>query len=106
MLKEPGPAILAFLTSDPARTTLDCKILERGFAATVQIEIKFPSGETRELGAALRVPEETQALLVKGGYIEGAREVTLAMKALKSGDVGGAEKTLMGTMVHLDQGKK
>jgi len=33
-------------------------------------------------------------------------EVTLAMNALKSSDVGGAEKTLMGTMLHLDQGKK
>jgi Ca-activated chloride channel homolog len=29
----------------------------------------------------------------------------MAMQAIQRGDVGGAEKTLMGTMVHLDQGK-
>ena len=50
--------------------------------------------------------EKTQALLLKDGRIQDAQEVTLAMNALKSGDIGGAEKTLMGTMVHLDQGKK
>jgi Ca-activated chloride channel family protein len=50
--------------------------------------------------------QKTQALLLADGRTADAQEVTLAMQALKSGDVGGAEKTLMGTMVHLDQGKK
>ncbi|HXH61166.1 MAG TPA: VWA domain-containing protein [Fimbriimonadaceae bacterium] len=50
--------------------------------------------------------EKTQALLLADGRTADAQEVTLAMNALKSGDVGGAEKTLMGTMLHIDQGKK
>ncbi|MDI9641355.1 hypothetical protein QM565_37350 [Geitlerinema splendidum] len=49
--------------------------------------------------------QKTQALLLSQGKNQEAREVTLAMQAIQSGDIGGAEKTLMGTMVHLDQGK-
>jgi len=30
----------------------------------------------------------------------------MAMQAIRKGDVGAAEKTLMGTVVNLDQGKK
>ena len=45
-------------------------------------------------------------LLTKEGKIAEAQEVTMALRAIQSGDVGGAEKTLMGTMVQLDQGKK
>ncbi len=59
MLNDPGPAILAFLTSDPARTTLTCKIFEIGYAAGVQIEIKFPSGETLRLEGGLRLAAGT-----------------------------------------------
>ena len=33
-------------------------------------------------------------------------QVTMALQAIRSGDLGAAEKTLMGTMVSLDQGKK
>ena len=50
--------------------------------------------------------QKTQALLLADGRTADAQEVTMAMNALNSGDVGGAEKTLMGTMLHLDQGKK
>lgn len=55
---------------------------------------------------AMHELQKTQALLLKDGRISEAQEVTQAMQALRSGDLGGAEKTLMGTVVHLDQGKK
>jgi Ca-activated chloride channel family protein len=57
-----------------------------------------PQGAMAEL-------EKTQALLIQQGRTDEAQEVTLAMQAIQGGDVGGAEKTLMGTMVQLDQGK-
>jgi Ca-activated chloride channel family protein len=50
--------------------------------------------------------QKTQALLLNDGRTAEAQEVTLALRALQSGDQGTAEKTLMGTMVQLDQGKK
>lgn len=50
--------------------------------------------------------QKTQALLMTQGRTAEAQEVTMALRALQSGDQGGAEKTLMGTMVSLDQGKK
>ncbi len=55
--------------------------------------------------AALADLAKTQALLVGQGRSADAQEVTVAMDAIRRGDVGSAEKTLMGTMVHLDQGK-
>jgi len=55
--------------------------------------------------AALADLAKTQALLTAQGKTSDAQEVTMAMQAIQRGDVGGAEKTLMGTMVHLDQGK-
>lgn len=50
--------------------------------------------------------QKTQMLLVQDGRVQEAQEVTLAMRALQSGQAGQAEKTLMGTVVNLDQGKK
>jgi Ca-activated chloride channel family protein len=50
--------------------------------------------------------QKTQALLLQDGRTAEAQEVTLAMRALQSGDQGQAEKTLMGAVVNLDQGKK
>lgn len=49
--------------------------------------------------------QKTQALLVAEGRSAEAREVTMALQAIQTGDKGGAEKTLMGTMLNLDQGK-
>lgn len=62
---------------------------------------------TQAIGAQQAMDElhKTQVLLAQHGRTEEAAEVTQAMNALRSGDVGGAEKTLMGTMLHLDQGK-
>lgn len=50
--------------------------------------------------------QKTQALLLKDGRTAEAQEVTMALRALQQGDRGQAEKTLMGTVVQLDQGKK
>lgn len=54
---------------------------------------------------AVRELQKTQALLVSEGRSAEAREVTMALQAIQSGDTGGAEKTLLGTMLNLDQGK-
>jgi Ca-activated chloride channel family protein len=55
---------------------------------------------------AMQELQKTQALLVQEGRTAEAQEVTMALRALQTGDAGQAEKTLMGTMVHLDQGKR
>lgn len=63
------------------------------------------SGQITIQGAVADL-QKTQMLLLQEGRTAEAQEVTLAMRAIQSGDTGGAEKTLMGTMVNLDQGKK
>lgn len=64
--------------------------------------------KTQQISAAAAVQElqKTQALLLNQGRTTEAQEVTMALRALQSGDSGAAEKTLMGTMVNLDQGKR
>lgn len=58
------------------------------------------------MAAAMTDLQKTQMLLMSQGRMVEAQEVTLAMQAISRGDKGGAEKTLMGTVVSLDQGKK
>lgn len=55
---------------------------------------------------AIQELQKTQMLLVSEGRTAEAQEVTMALRALQSGDTGQAEKTLMGTALHLEQGKK
>jgi len=64
--------------------------------------------KTQQISAmgAVQELQKTQALLLSQGRTQDAQEVTMALRALQSGDSGAAEKTLMGTMVNLDQGKK
>lgn len=62
------------------------------------------SGQVTMAMAAAEL-QKTQMMLVKDGRMQEAQEVTLAIRALQTGDQSGAEKTLMGTVVHLDQGK-
>lgn len=77
-------------------------------AASRVVEKTIMGLKTMSLTPAQAVGElqKTQALLIQQGRTQEAQEVTLALRALQSGDTGGAEKTLMGTMVGLDQGKK
>jgi Ca-activated chloride channel family protein len=63
------------------------------------------TGAITQMGAVQDL-QKTQMLLLSEGRTAEAQEVTMALRALQSGDLGQAEKTLMGTMVHLDQGKK
>lgn len=55
---------------------------------------------------AMQELQKTQMLLMQEGRTAEAQEVTMALRAIQSGDTGAAEKTLMGTMLNLDQGKK
>lgn len=63
------------------------------------------TGMITQMGAIQEL-QKTQMLLVAEGRTAEAQEVTMALRAIQSGDQGQAEKTLMGTMIHLDQGKK
>lgn len=49
--------------------------------------------------------ERTQTLLAQHGRLEGATQVGQALEDLRSGSGAGAEKTLIGTVLDLDQGK-
>jgi Ca-activated chloride channel family protein len=61
---------------------------------------------TQQLTAmgAMQELNKTRTVLMQAGQAGKAQEVTLAIQALQSG--GDAEKTLMGTMLNLDQGKR
>lgn len=56
--------------------------------------------------AAVQELQKTQMLLAQEGRTAEAQEVTMALRAIQSGDASSAEKTLMGTMLNLDQGKR
>ncbi len=62
------------------------------------------TGQITAMGAIDEL-QKTQMILAKDGRTAEAQEVTLALRALQSGDTAGAEKTLMGTKLSLDQGK-
>ena len=62
------------------------------------------TGAITQMGAIQEL-QKTQALLLQDGKIVEAQEVTMALRALQSGDNSSAEKTLMGTFVNLDTGK-
>lgn len=64
--------------------------------------------KTQQLTRAAAVADlqKTQMLLLQEGRVAEAQEVTQALRAIQAGDQGAAEKTLIGTMLHLDQGKK
>lgn len=76
--------------------------------ASKAVEKTIMGLKTHQLTAmgAVQELQKTQALLLSQGRTGEAQEVTMALRALQSGDAGAAEKTLMGTMVHLDQGKR
>jgi Ca-activated chloride channel family protein len=76
-------------------------------AASRAVEKTIMGLKTQQITAAAAIADlqKTQALLVSQGRIQDAQEVTMALRALQSGDAGTAEKTLMGTVVNLDQGK-
>jgi len=99
-------------TADSARYTVPQHPRVQG-AAQVALASKavektilgLKTGMLTQMGAIQEL-QKTQMLLVHEGRTAEAQEVTMALRAIQSGDKGQAEKTLMGTMVHLDQGKK
>jgi len=62
------------------------------------------TGMITQMGAIQEL-QKTQMLLTSEGRAAEAQEVTMALRAIQSGDNSGAEKTLMGTMHRMDQGK-
>jgi len=62
------------------------------------------TGMITQMGAIQEL-QKTQMLLTSEGRVAEAQEVTMALRAIQSGDSSGAEKTLMGTMHRMDQGK-
>ena len=99
-------------TSDSARYTVAQNPRVQG-AAQVALASKavektilgMKTGVLTQMGAIQEL-QKTQMLLVNEGRTAEAQEVTMALRAIQSGDKGQAEKTLMGTMLQLDQGKK
>lgn len=88
---------------DPrVRQAADIAMASRSVEKTI---MGLKSGQVTVM-AAMADLQKTQALLLAEGRTAEAQEVTMALRALQSGDAGTAEKTLIGTMVQLDQGKR
>jgi Ca-activated chloride channel homolog len=88
---------------DPrVRQAADLALASRAVEKTI---MGLKTGQITQMGAIQEL-QKTQMLLAQEGRTVEAQEVTMALRALQQGDAGQAEKTLMGTMVHLDQGKK
>ena len=77
-------------------------------AASRAVEKTIMGLKTQQISPAAAVAElqKTQVLLMNEGRISEAQEVTMALRAIQSGNQGAAEKTLIGTMLNLDQGKR
>jgi Ca-activated chloride channel family protein len=76
--------------------------------ASRDLEKTMMGMRTQQISAAeaTRALERTQALLAHQGLAREASELAEATQALRRGEEGGAEKTLIGTIYHLDQGKR
>ena len=76
--------------------------------ASRDLERTMMGMRTQQLSAAeaTMALERTQALLAQQGRTGEASELAEATRALRRGEEGGAEKTLIGTIYHLDQGKR
>ena len=75
--------------------------------AARNIEKTMMGMRTQQLTAmgAVNELQRTRTMLIQSGRASEAQEVTRAMDALQSGGAG-AEKTLIGTIYNIDQGKK
>lgn len=99
-------------SSDSARYSAQQNPKVRGAAdlalASRAVEKTIMGLKNSQITAQMAIADlqKTQALLLQQGRTQDAQEVTLALRAIQSGDTGSAEKTLMGTMVNLDQGKR
>jgi Ca-activated chloride channel family protein len=80
-----------------AQVALASKVVEKTIMG-------LKTGMLTQMGAIQEL-QKTQMLLTSQGRASEAQEVTMALRAIQSGDSSGAEKTLMGTFHSLDQGK-
>lgn len=76
--------------------------------ATRAVEKTMMGLKSGELTAQMAIEElqKTQMLLQQDGRIEEANQVGQAVRDLQAGRTGDVEKTLIGTVTQLDQGKK
>jgi hypothetical protein len=74
--------------------------------ASRNLERTMMGMRTQQLTAmgAMQELQRTQTILMQAGHTQQAQEINQAIDALKSG--GEVEKTLIGTIYNLDQGKK
>jgi Ca-activated chloride channel family protein len=99
-------------TADSARYSLPVNPRVRQAADIQQasrlVEKTLMGLKTNQITTATAVSElqKTQMLLLNEGRTSEAQEVTMALRAIQSGDQGSAEKTLIGTVMNLDSGKK
>jgi Ca-activated chloride channel homolog len=97
----------------------DAALVRSGVNGTVQREIELAQAsrnlertmmgiKTHQLTAGMAVADlqRTQMLLQQSGMTQQAEEVATAIQGLRSGSSGDAEKTLIGTVMELDLGKR
>ncbi len=98
-------------TADSSRYSAPLNPMVRSAAdlalASRQVEKTIMGLKAGDITTAMALSDlqKTQMLLMNEGRLQEAQEVTMALRAIQTGDTGAAEKTLMGTMVNLDQGK-
>ncbi|GMV37344.1 MAG: hypothetical protein AMXMBFR61_18520 [Fimbriimonadales bacterium] len=106
-----GDLILEF-TTDRAKVPLeaDPRVAReiQAAAASRAVEKTIMGMRTQQLSTATAVMElqKTQAMLASQGRTQEAQEVAQAIRELQRGDTGSVEKTLIGTVMTLDQGKR
>lgn len=106
-----GDVTIVF-TSDRSKVVLeqDPRVARelQSAAASRQVEKTIMGMRTQQVTAAVAVAElqKTQALLAGQGRAQEAQEVAQAIRELQRGDTGAVEKTLIGTVMSLDQGKR
>lgn len=105
-------AVVEFVT-DPAQVEAGRNpVVQRELEvhlASRNLEKTMMGMRTQQLNAQSVMEElnKTRTILMQTGRAEQAQEVTQAMDALRQGSQGGeVEKTLIGTIYHLDRGKK
>jgi len=106
-----GDVVIRF-TADRAEVTLEsdprvARELQTAVASR-SVEKTMMGMRTQQITSAAAVAElqKTQALLAGQGRAQEAQEVAQAIRELQRGDTGAVEKTLIGTVMSLDQGKR
>ncbi|HEY3413208.1 MAG TPA: VWA domain-containing protein [Armatimonadota bacterium] len=88
---------------------------DTGVAAELQVALASQTLERTLMGmrtqqidsrTAMLDLERTQQILITGGQADRAADITQALGSLRAGDSNAAEKTLIGTSLDLDRGKR